>query len=277
MTGGRCTVIGASGFVGGHLVERLSRSGFATWSPGRGDEAIFSRHLGHVFYCAGLTADFRSRPFDTIRAHVTLLSEVLERSSFDSLTYLSSTRVYARCERAQEDSAIVVQPEDFSDLYNLSKLAGESLCHAAPRGRVRVVRLSNVIGWDPGSENLLCDLLRQADAGCIRLGISAGSQKDYVAIEDVLEMLPRIALDGTFDCYNLAGGVQTSVEEVTALLARRTGCRVEYESGARQVGFPLIAIDRLQAEFGYVATPFVAAFERMMDAGLEDLRGTAPR
>ena len=35
-------------------------------------------------------------PFDTIRAHVSVLSEVLEHAEFESLLYLSSTRVYGR-------------------------------------------------------------------------------------------------------------------------------------------------------------------------------------
>jgi len=61
------------------------------------DESLDGRDLGHIIYCIGITADFRRRPHDTITAHVTKLQEVLTRTSFESLVYLSSTRVYSRC------------------------------------------------------------------------------------------------------------------------------------------------------------------------------------
>ncbi len=62
----------------------------------RGDATWRGADLGHAFYCIGLTADFRSRPFETIEAHCGLLKEVLSGSRFSSFVYLSSTRVYAR-------------------------------------------------------------------------------------------------------------------------------------------------------------------------------------
>ena len=77
------TVLGASGYIGSRLVAHLQAQGHTVWAPTRGDTEVFARPLGHVIYCVGLTADFRTRPFDTVDAHVGLLAEVLRRAQFD--------------------------------------------------------------------------------------------------------------------------------------------------------------------------------------------------
>ena len=71
-------VIGGAGFIGSHLLAHLEKSGYECFAPARDDASVFERELGHVIYCIGLTADFRQRPFDTVRAHVCFLAEVLE-------------------------------------------------------------------------------------------------------------------------------------------------------------------------------------------------------
>jgi len=79
----RCTVLGGQGFIGRHLTRYLRGLGYEVWVPDR--EALDDylkmpeTTLGEVFYCIGLTADFRARPFDTVRAHVSLLADVLEQ------------------------------------------------------------------------------------------------------------------------------------------------------------------------------------------------------
>ena len=47
-----------------------------------------------MIYAIGVTADFRTRPFETMEAHVSVLCEILRDARLDSLTYLSSTRLY---------------------------------------------------------------------------------------------------------------------------------------------------------------------------------------
>jgi len=76
------TVLGAGGFIGSHLLAHLRQAGHDCFAPARGDATLFAEELGHVIYCIGLTADFRSRPFDTVRAHVCLLADVLEKAPF---------------------------------------------------------------------------------------------------------------------------------------------------------------------------------------------------
>lgn len=248
------TVLGASGFIGRHLVAALVREGHQVCTPVKGSEEIFGQPLGHVIYCVGLTADFRTRPFDTVRAHVTLLGDVLEKAEFDSLLYLSSTRVYARSGSGTEQANIPVDVHDPSDLYNITKLAGESLCRSCGRMGVRIARLSNVIGNDSGSENFLFALIREALSGRIVLQSDPASSKDYILLSDVVSLLPRIATSGNDFIYNVASGRNLAHANIVKALIGLTACQYEVLKGAPRHDFPVIDISRIQAEFGFSPT-----------------------
>ncbi len=254
------TVLGASGYIGSRLVSHLRSQGHPVWAPERGDASVFSQPLGHVLYCVGLTADFRTRPFDTVEAHVGLLADVLQRSQFDSLLYLSSTRVYMGAASTDEDASLGVLPGDPSYLYNLSKLTGEALCHASGRAHVRVARLSNVVGpgMDAASGNLVADLLHQARKGHVALRSDPRSSKDYVHVADLLDWLPRIALAGRASVYNVASGLQTTHAQWIEWLRERSGCAVQWPQDAPLQHFPPIAAQRLQAEFHVLPRPVFA-------------------
>jgi nucleoside-diphosphate-sugar epimerase len=271
------TVLGSSGYIGSRLVAHLQAQGHAVWAPARGDAEVFSRPLGHVIYCVGLTADFRSRPFDTVDAHVGLLAEVLRHARFESLLYLSSTRVYMGAASTHEDAALSVMPGDPTYLYNLSKLTGESLCHASGRPGVRVARLSNVVGpgMDAASGNLVADLVRQARSGHIVLRSDPQSAKDYVHVDDLLDWLPRIALSGCAATYNVASGRQTTHAHWLAWLQAHTGCTVEVVAQAPLQAFPPINVQRLQGEWG--AAPRVVLADDLLPLPLSNNSvGVAP-
>ena len=254
------TVLGSSGTIGRHLVMHLRAAGQTVGIPGRGDASLYRRPLGHVIYAIGLTADFRQRPYDTVQAHVSVLAELLQHGDFESLLYLSSTRVYGRATGGREDSPLSVLAHDPSDLYNLSKLMGESLCLQDARASVRVARLSNVVGGeDADSANFVPSLVREARSGRIVLQTAADSAKDYIHIDDVAELLPRIAAGGRERLYNVASGVQTTHAQWTAQLAFQTGCAVEVVPGAATVRFIPVDIGRIRAEFDFHPRPVLSA------------------
>lgn len=256
------TILGASGFIGSHLLAHLEESGHECFAPARDDAAVFERELGHAIYCIGLTADFRQRPFDTVRAHVCFLAEVLEKARFDSLLYLSSTRVYAGAASGDEEARLLA-----GDLYNLSKLAGEALCFASGREHVRVARLSNVYGNDFSSDNFLPAIIRAAvEEGRVVLNTALDAAKDYVSIDDVARILPRIALEGKQRVYNVAGGRNTSNRELLAKLAEITGCGVDAPPGVPATDFPRIVIGRLEQEFAYAPVAVLDCLEGLAAA-----------
>lgn len=260
------TVLGSGGFIGSQLVASLkAKEGAAVYAPLRQNgknilDEIIERDLGHVFYCIGLTANFRSRPFDTVEAHVCLLRQLLERGQFESLTYMSSTRVYEGATATHESAILHISPGNPEHLYNLSKLMGESLCIASGH-KVKVVRLSNVFGRAMPQQNFIYRVLQEAaTTGRVQFLTSPQSAKDYVSVTDVIRWLPQIALFGSHTTYNVASGENTNNAEIASLLEQK-GIAVSFAEDAPIWSFPVIETSRLVQEFGGAQSGLAGEFD----------------
>lgn len=260
------TIIGGNGFIGSHLVEYLKERGVDIYVPARNDPSIFSRPLGHLIYCAGYTADFRSKLLETVEAHVCLLRRILADAQFDSLVYLSSTRVYQRVNTAQEDVELVVDPHDSGDIYNLSKLMGESLCLSTFSDKVRVVRLSNVYGPKMGRKNFLGMLIYDAlEKNEIHLKTSLSSSKDYIFIDDLSPLLVKIAQKGKKRVYNVGSGINVTNQTLMDLIMKATGCRLFMDEHPISVHFPPINIEQIKREFHFIPTLLESKLMEMIE------------
>jgi nucleoside-diphosphate-sugar epimerase len=259
------TILGGSGFIGHHLVEKLQQMKLDFLSPRREDK-LSDLKLGKVIYCVGLTADFRSQPIETVNAHVCKLLEVVRDCDFDSIVYLSSTRIYApHLAPAREDDALLVAPLSSSDLYNISKIMGEALLFASGR-HVQVARISNVYGPDFASDNFLSTIIKEAlSNNKITLHTSPNSQKDYISVEDVVDGLIRIATLGNRSIYNLASGMSVSNQALVNRIRQLTGCEVEFVANAPTIKFPPINIDRMREEFGFSPSNILDDMEKLID------------
>lgn len=264
----RCTVLGASGYIGRHLAERLRSQGWDCRTPSRHDPAVWHEELGVVFYCVGLTSDFRSRPLDTVQAHVGLLHDVLKQARFERLVYLSSTRVYLGAEDTAEDQALRTDAQNPDDLYKLSKLMGESLVLHGGRPGV-VARLSNVVGGQGGNpDSFIYSLVAEARQGHILLRTDPESAKDYVHVDDVTLALSQLADGGTHKLYNLAGGAQITHRQWVERLSALTGCTWAVAPAAPRLIQSPIQIDRLSHERGYVPRSRATLLQSALDAAL---------
>lgn len=267
----RFTVFGASGFIGGALTGHLRAAGHDVRTPARDEIPEPGEDLGHVVYAIGLTGDFRSRPLDTVEAHVTALVDRIRATTFSSWLYLSSTRVYSGLDSTvvSEESVPLARPTA-DGIYDLSKLLGEAVCASRPEPQVRVARVSNVYG--PGSHSgtflgmLLSDVAARRD---ITIGEGPDSAKDYVAVDDLCRMIGHVSTAGRHRLYNLASGQPVTHAEIGAIIAERTGCSVTFADGAPTRTFPTIDITRIEAETG--ARP--ARLTDRLPALLADLTG----
>lgn len=248
---GKFTVLGGTGFIGSHLVRRLEALGFEYDAPGR-NEDLRGCDLGTVLDCAGVTYDFRERPLDATEAHVCLVERLLRESRCQSLTYLSSVRVYRRASSpAREDDPLPLVPADRDDLYDISKAMGESLTlWGHPQGRV--VRLGHVYGADFGSDNFLPAVLREVvTTGKLTLRSALESSRDFTSVHDVVGCLIEIATVGRHRVYNLASGQRVTNKQLAARLNELTGCEVEVVRGAPLVSLPALSVERVREEFDF--------------------------
>lgn len=244
------TVLGADGFIGSQLVRKLVTDGVDHQAIGRNDP-LPGGNLGDVIYCIGLTADFRTRLLQTVESHVCYLLDLVRGQEFNSLLYLSSTRVYAGSDSTNEEESLLVKPQSQDDLYNLSKVMGESVVLNCGR-HTRVARISNVYGPDFNSENFLSTILRQSvNSEEIVLETAPDSAKDYVNVSDVVDGLIKLATAGRERIYNLGSGLNVSHTELTQKLQDLTGCVVEFAPNAPTVQFPPINIQRMRHEFNF--------------------------
>ncbi|MDB5476413.1 MAG: hypothetical protein JWP49_1924 [Phenylobacterium sp.] len=249
MTGGLATVVGAQGFVGARLQARLAGEGWDVHAPAKGDTGVLTRDLGVVYYCAGLTADYDRRPFDTVEAHASLVSRIIEAGRFERIVYLSSTRLYDGLPRpeVEEGEPLVFDPTDPRRVYDLSKALGENLILTRAGDRGRVARLANVYDWEPGAPGFLSEWLIRARAEeDLVLDSSPAVARDYIHLDDVVTAL--IAIAGAPDpaIFNVASGQLVTNGQI-AVVFEAAGWQVAFTGEAKPPAPPNAVIHRLTA------------------------------
>ncbi|KTF19191.1 NAD-dependent epimerase/dehydratase family protein [Pseudoalteromonas sp. 10-33] len=228
------TVFGGRGFIGSEIVKQLNSSGHDVFVPIRNDERIFKEDLGFVIYCAGY-GDC-SKPFDVLEANVSLLSRILKNSKFESLVYVSSTRVYMNNDISSEQADLKVCMDDNRRLFNLSKLLAEELCFKSERN-VCVVRPSNVYGLAINSPLFLPAITRNAIKNKkIDMYISQNYCKDYISVTNVAEACIELVSRkfNRHEIINIASGYNINAKQIADVLQNYTNCKVIWH----EIDFP---------------------------------------
>ena len=252
---GLATVVGAAGFVGARVATRLRADGWEVYAPAKGDPELLTRDLGTVFYCAGLTADYDRRPFDTVEAHASLLSELMRADRYERLVYCSSTRLYDGQRKAESHEAepLVFDPADPRRVYDLSKALGENLALARSGGRGAVARLSNVYDWADGAPGFLSEwLIAARGTRDLKLSSSPNIARDYIHLDDTVEALIAIATGGQ-GVYNVAAGALSTNADI-ARVFEAAGWWVAFANDANPLPPPNAVTERL-AGLGVRARP----------------------
>lgn len=252
----KCTVIGGQGFIGKGLTEYLEFKGHEVFTPTRNDSDLLNKNLGHVFYCAGFTGDFYENPVATFEAHAGVLAKIIQQNLYESLVYLSSTRLYDSCipgTAVNESSALSISPLLQRHFFDITKLAGEALCLSVRYGKAKVVRLSCVYKDSSDKEGFLPSILRsveQAKRGEeILIKSSPHYSRDYVYLLDVLVALENIAINGKNKIYNIASGINVKNEFIKNLIFKYSGRSIKFSSNELAPDPIRISIDRMIHEF----------------------------
>lgn len=211
------TILGASGFIGSELkhylynkyAKKINQNLVEIYTPTRQEiqKLLFSNdsnnssnrseNLGIVFYCIGMTADYIKFPFDTINAHVVLLSNLLQKCNFQHLFYCSSMRLYDSLNSSlnnnentifHENSNFIFNTQNSRHLYDLSKALGENLCLTIFPQKTTIIRLACVYSEKANSPGFLSQLLEKIKEknSNINLNSSPNFGRNYIHLNDVI-------------------------------------------------------------------------------------------
>lgn len=212
-----CLVIGATGFIGAHMVRRLLEAGLRTRvfvrSPhklrdefaGRVeivagslcDEAPLQRAVegaAIVFNCAGLSADW-GRPQDFQQANIAGLSRLLEavkHSGCSRLMHLSTTDVYGYPETPCDERTPL---RDVKLPYNSSKVAGDRLVQEAIAAGLPATILRPAQVWGPGSDSWVVEICRLLLAKSMLLIDGGRSGAGLIYVSNLVEIMFELATD----------------------------------------------------------------------------------
>jgi len=248
------TILGSNGFIGKNLLKSLKKKGIECYCPDIRKNNISGESLGNVIFAIGVT-DFLIRPFDAVDAHVCNLKKIITDTHFDSLLYCSGTRVYHHSTKTDEKTSLSVNPNNFEHLYNISKIMGESLCFASKNPKIKIARLSNVTGNNFNSNLFIPSIIRDAvKTKKIVLKSTLNSSKDYIHINDVATILPRICIEGKNQIYNVASGQNISSKEIIEKINQVEPIDIEVLPNSVENSFPPINIKLVKNEFNFKPT-----------------------
>jgi nucleoside-diphosphate-sugar epimerase len=244
------TVLGSSGFIGGHMVKYLQAQGHEVDAPPLGAD-LKNVKLGHVINATGVVGgNAKEMQSSMLETHVMLTQHLLKNTNFKSLLYISSTRFYGPLKgiKVSEDMPLPFTPSGWA-VFDVSKLLGECICLSFDDPRIRIVRPSNIYGTGMNPRTFLGAVLRDLkEKGTVTINESPQSSKDYISIDDAMKLFENIALNGKERLYNVASGTITTHQQIADML-RKFGEIKFADNGTTRV-FPPIDTSRVSKEFG---------------------------
>ena len=218
------TIFGSTGFIGNEILKHLKIKKKKVFLPQR-DKYKFPTNLGTIIYCIG-SDDWQKKVEKGFFSNLGHLQKIIFNNKFKSLIFLSTTRVYINSKQTLENINISINPNVSNDYYNILKIASESLLVNSKKN-VKILRLSNVFGFNSKSPLLLPNLIRNSLKNKkIEISINLNSTKDYIHIDDVIKMIMKISNKSKKKIYNIAGGKNIKIRYFADIIKKYTKCKI---------------------------------------------------
>ncbi len=276
-------VTGASGFLGGRLVELLTAGGHAVTvlarptslmaeAPGvevlrtdfhAGSDPLLGPALApitHVFHCAGCSTDwapaawYEDANVGAVAAMVRLAR--VHMPALQRFVHVSTTDVYGYPRIAGDET---MMPCDVRLPYNSTKLRGEALVWQAGADGlpITIVRPASIYG--PGGKAFVTDivtLLRQRLMLLVDGGRAPGG---FVYVDDVCEamLLAAEARESVREAYNISSVDALCWREYTERLARLLGLPMPWLQLPMGAAMALAAASEVPHRLGVPGRPLL--------------------
>lgn len=245
------TVFGHTGFLGSNIVRYLKERNYSVYLPAR-NQTKFPKNLNNVIYCIG-SDNVLENSINGVNSNLFILSNIIEKNKFQSFTYISSTRVYLNNIKTHENSHIKIDVNSKHYFFNSLKVAAENLCLSKDNKNVRVVRISNLFGFNFKKQiYLLPTLIRNAiKKKKIEILINKKSKKNYLNVEDAIRITLKIIQKSKYRIYNIASDKRISLEKIAQQIKRNTNCKILYKNQRIKFDEPIININRIKKEYKF--------------------------
>ena len=203
------------GFVGTNIAKFFKKKKYKVFIPKKG-KYKFNKNLHNIFYCIG-NDNWATAPKECYDANLGIVPKILFNNNFNSFTLLSTTRVYLGnpSKKTNEKDLIYINPNTSDFLFNSLKLSAENLCLSIPNKRIRVAIMSNLFGDNFTNQTyLLPTLIRNSiNMKKINIFINKKSSKDFLYINEAIDVLLKIIKYGKHRLYNVASGKKLSISQ----------------------------------------------------------------
>ena len=244
-------VLGHTGFIGRKTSCYLESLGYYVIGASSAecdllDPASTRQFLGElpartaVVFCSGIVRSSENT-YDDMLENMAMVRNFVAgapKGRLASVIYLGATSLYGPTPQVPIDEDTAPRPVSF---YDISKLANEFLLRmpGALDCPVTILRLPGIYGeGDRGKSVVGLFLKRMRLTGNLTIFGDGTSRRDFVAVEDITEVIRQV-LEKPFDgILNVASGTSISMQEVVDTIAHAAGLTPTIDYGPPDLQAP---------------------------------------
>jgi GDP-4-dehydro-6-deoxy-D-mannose reductase len=234
-------ITGSDGFIGKHLVKRLSQCDFEVFSYNRSDGDIELESTWEHFERVDIVIHLAAKSFvpnswiqpkEFISTNLLGTTEALKFcKKYNSKLLLLSTYLYGNPIKLPiaEDSDL-----DYTNPYALSKKMAEDICIFYSKFfnlDITILRPFNVYGPGQANHFIIPKICSEVvNNGFVKLG-DTSPKRDFIYIDDLIEAIV-ISINNLrgLNIYNVGSGTSNSIDEVVNSIFKISGISKNYES-----------------------------------------------
>ena len=244
------TIFGSTGFIGKELVTHLKKKHIKVFTPNK-NQIKFNKNLGYIIYCVG-SDDWLIKTQKGYFSNLGHLQKVIFNNKFKKIIFLSTTRLYINSKKQNdEESGLIINSQRANDYYNILKIASESILKNNCKNYA-ILRVSNVFGCNFKSPLLLPTIIRNSiKKKTTYINLSLNSSKDYIHINDLINLIFKIKKKNKYKIYNVANGQKIKLKQILNILRKLIDCKIVLKNQNKEIHEPKININRIKKEFNF--------------------------